>query len=153
MKDIVLENDLAVRVEDQAAARADRLPDDACAFAHAVAPLLSPASRATSPAPRLFRLQSSYRALKLALGLQLDLEHKIAADVGIQNLRADVALAANGRSIAQPRRHLLDCASKIMLCLRGAVEAINFGEDPGRQAVPPKCGNPSSLTSADLTSR
>ena len=78
-------------------------------------------------------LQSSYAASQFVLSLRLDFKNKVAVPVGVQNLRMDVALATNGRSIAQPRGDFFDRVAKIALRLRGAVEAFKLGEGHRRQ--------------------
>ena len=81
----------------------------------------------------LFRLQAPYGVSKLAFGLRLNLKNKVAVHVGAQNLRMDVTLATNSRSIAETRGDFFDRAAKIALRLRGAVEALKLGEGHRRQ--------------------
>jgi hypothetical protein len=68
----------------------------------------------------------------------LGLEQQRALDVGRDDLRVDITFAANGRRVAEPRRHLLDGVADIALGAGLAVEFLELLQRHGSEhrAVP-----------------
>jgi hypothetical protein len=81
----------------------------------------------------LFRFQTLDSAAQFALGLRLELKHKVAVHVAIQHFRMHVAPAADGRRIAKPPGQFFDGSAQIALGLSGAVEALKLIERDRRK--------------------
>ena len=84
----------------------------------------------------LFRLQTSNGPTQLTLGFGLQFQHQIAIHVGIQYFGMNVAFAADGRCVAEPRGDLFDGGAKVAFGLCCAVKILQFIQSHCRENRP-----------------